>query len=123
MMRTILAVLLLVLALALALSERLALLASGYRPLGTPSVAALDAGADPDDRRAPRFLAERNRVEVVVPREMTVGELLDLYQIDLPHVRRQIAEQEEVERADDGHPLAEGTVLVLELTPVQEGVP
>lgn len=123
MMRLILAALLLVLALGLAVSERFALFVSGYRPLATPSIDALDAGATPDDRLAPRLLAERNQVELTVPWDTTVGELVDLYQIDLPHVRRQIAEQAGVDRVTDGHPLEQGTVFSLDLTPVQEGVP
>lgn len=122
-MRTILVVLLLALALALAVSERFALLLSGYRPLAAPSVAALDAGADPDDRRAPRLLAERNRVELRVPWEMTIGDLVELYQLDQPHVRRQIAEQAGAEPGDRGHQLAAGEVFVVELTPVLEGSP
>lgn len=122
-MRTLSAILLIVLAIGLALSESVALFLSGFRPLETPSVAALDDPRQLDNREGPRLLDERNRVELVVPRSITVGDLLDLYQIDFPHVREQIAEQEGLATVTDDYRLEEGHTFVLELTPVREEVP
>ena len=83
----------------------------------------IDDPSDFDERAAPRFFAERNAVELVVPRDTTVGELLRLYQIDFPHVRRQIAEQKGVERVTDATSVAQGERLQLTLTPPAEGQP
>lgn len=112
-----LTLLLAALALALLASRDAVLGLAGLDPLGTPTAAGLDRVADPDDREAPRFLAARDRVRVEVPREMTAGELLALYQIDFPHVRRQIAVQAGVERLGDDQPLAAGARFEITLTP------
>ncbi len=93
---------------------------AGFKPFGEVDPGKIDEPASVDDRDAPRFLAERNRVEVEVPREMTVQDLLRLYQIDFPHVRRQIAEQEGVETLADDAVLAAGRRYVLTLTPPAE---
>ena len=90
---------------------------AGFRPLAEPEPSQLDAGLAADDRDAPRFLAERNRVDLVVPRDMDVGQLLDLYQIRMDHIRQQIASQLGLESAPDTTPLRQGQRLELQLTP------
>lgn len=114
---------LLALALVVFFAPGLASRVAGYKPLGTIGPEEIDEPSAFDERAAPRFFAERNRVELVVPRTMTLGELLRLYQIDFPHVRRQIAEQRGVERMDDGDRIAEGERFELALTPPAEGQP
>lgn len=96
---------------------------AGYKPLGTVGPEEIDDPTAFDERAAPRFFAERNEVELVVPRDMTLAELLRLYQIDFPHVRRQIAEQKGVESLADGDTIAEGERFRLTLTPPAEGQP
>lgn len=93
---------------------------SGFSRLGQPDPTELDVPFAIDDAESPRLLAERNRVRVVVPREMTVGFFLQLYQISNDHVRRQIAKQLGRETVGDGYVLRAGQVLELELTPVGE---
>lgn len=80
----------------------------------------LDEELSAEDRESPRFLAERNQIRVVVPRDMTVGYFLQLYQISQDHVRRQIAEQLGRPSVSDTDRLAEGQELLLELTPAAE---
>ncbi len=95
---------------------------TGFRPLNTLDPRDLEAAGGADDKGTPRFLAERNKVELVLPREMAVGELLDLYQIRYEHIRRQIGEQLGIGRAGDDVILAAGQKLVLELTPPGEAL-
>lgn len=96
---------------------------AGYKPLATVGPGEIDDPTSFDERAAPRFFAERNQLELTVPRDMTLAELLRLYQIDFPHVRRQIAEQKGVESLADGDPIAEGERFRLALTPPAEGQP
>lgn len=112
-----------VLGLVLLFSRDLAYWVAGYRPLGTLGPQEIDEPAALDERDAPRFLAERNQLEVEVPREMAVGEFLRLYQIDFPHIRRQLAEQEGLSSLPDDHLLQKGRRLKLTLTPPEEGGP
>ncbi len=111
------------LGLALFFSRDLAYWVAGYRPFGTLGPQEIDEPAALDERDAPRFLAERNQLEIELPREMAVGEFLRLYQIDFPHIRRQIAEQEAVSPLTDDHLLQKGRLLTLTLTPPEEGGP
>ncbi len=96
---------------------------AGYRPLQPIHASQIDEPASLDDRDAPRFLAERNAVEVEVPRDMPLVDFLRLYQLELPHVRRQIAEQEGVAALDDGAVLLAGRRYRLSLTPAEVGTP
>jgi hypothetical protein len=114
---------LLVLALVVFFAPGLTSELAGYKPLGTIGPEEIDEPSSFDERAAPRFFAERNQVELVVPRDTTLGELLRLYQVDFPHVRRQIAEQKGVENMDDGDRIAEGERFELTLTPPAEGQP
>ena len=104
-------------------SPDLARTVAGFKPFGEVDPGKIDEPASVDDRDAPRFLAERNRVEVEVPREMTLQELLRLYQIDFPHVRRQIAEQEGAESLADDTVLAAGRRYVVPPPPPAEEPP
>lgn len=108
---------------ALAASGTLAPRLAGLARLGEPDVAALDRPADADDREAPRFLAERDRVVVEVPREMTAGELLRLVQLDFPHVRRQIAAQLGVDALPLDRRLPAGARFEVTLTPPEAETP
>jgi hypothetical protein len=110
-------------AVALAASGTLAPRLAGLARLGEPDVAALDRPADTDDREAPRFLAERDRVVVEVPREMTAGELLRLVQLDFPHVRRQIARQLGVDTLPLDRRLSAGARFEVTLTPPEAETP
>lgn len=123
MIRILCCGILVVLGLALFLWRDLAFGIAGYRPLGTPDVAALDGAAELDERDAPRFFAERNKIEVTVPRDMTVAEFLRLYQLELQHVREQIAAQDGVDVLGDDHVLRQGKRYQLTLTPPERGVP
>ncbi|MEM9596983.1 MAG: hypothetical protein AAGD06_22115 [Acidobacteriota bacterium] len=117
MLQILLFALLTALAVAMLVVPDLTYRLAGFSPLGEPDAESLDAGWTADERDAPRLLAERNRVEVEVPRDMTVGAFLDLYQIRMGHVRSQIAQQLGVEAAPDDTPLPAGTPLTLSLTP------
>lgn len=96
---------------------------AGYKPLKTLDAQEIDEPSTADERDAPRFLAERNQLELEVPRDMPAGELLRLYQIDFPHIRRQIAEQEGIANLTNDHLLAKGRRFTLTLTPPAEGGP
>lgn len=95
---------------------------AGVRPLGKLDPKALDEPFAVDDREAPQFLQERNQVELSVPRDMTVGELLRLYPIDFVHVRAEIAKQLGITPGalTDTTRLHKGQRLRLTLTPPQE---
>jgi hypothetical protein len=98
--------------------------ASGFSPLAELKASSLDKVTAPDDTEAPAFLAQRNEVDLVVPRDMTVKELLSLYHMaELHHIRRQIAKQEGVQALPDGHLLHEGKRYKITLTPPEEGAP
>jgi hypothetical protein len=86
-------------------------------------VEELDSPPEPDDREAPRFLAERNEVELVVPRDMSVDELVHIYQIDFPHVLAQIAEAEGLDSPSRSHRLRAGARYRITLTPRAEDSP
>ena len=106
---------------AVAFWDGLAFRVAGFKPLAHLEASALDEPAELDDREAPRFLAERDRVELEVPRDMPAGELLRLYQLaELPHIRRQIAQQEGVPRLEDGYVLKKGRRYKITLTPPEE---
>ena len=117
MLRIVSFLVLLGLALAVAVMPDLARRVAGFEPLRALDPESMDRALPEGDREAPRFLAERNRVRVKVPRAMTVGTFMDLYQIRFEHVREQIAEQLGVAAAGDDHPLEAGQQLTLELTP------
>lgn len=110
------------LALAIGLVPGLAHRIAGFEPLSDLDPAAIDQPFELDDREAPRFLASRDLVELEVPRDMEVGDLLRLYQIELPHVRRQIAEQEGVATLPDGYRLRAGDVYRIRLTEQAGGI-
>ncbi len=93
---------------------------AGFAKLTVVDPNQLDEELALEDRDSPRFLAERNRVTVVIPRDMTVGVFLELYQISQEHIRRQIAEQLGKDYAADSDVLKQGLELILELTPPAE---
>lgn len=95
---------------------------TGFRPLQELDISALESGQAIDEKGTPRFLADRNKVELSVPREMTVGDFLDLYQIRYEHIRVQIGVQLGIGRAGDELVLAAGQKLSLELTPPGEAL-
>ncbi len=101
----------------------LARLVAGYKPLVPPSPEQIDDPPPFDEGAALRFFAERNRLELTVPRDMTAGELLRLYQIDFPHVRRQIARARGDQILSDRELLRQGELYSITLTPPAEGVP
>lgn len=95
---------------------------TGFRPLQRLDLEALDRGHQVDEKGTPRFLADRNKLELRVPREMKVGDFLDLYQIRYEHIRLQIGAQLGIGRAGDEVVLAAGQSLTLELTPPGEAL-
>ena len=95
---------------------------AGLRPLATPSVADLDTLRQLQEVEAGSFFDDRSRIEIKVPRKMTLDEFLRLYNIRLPHVRAQMQQQFEEK---GGGPLTDQTVLppgesfTITLTPPQ----
>ncbi len=120
-MRYLAAGLLAILTLLVAVSPRCALWLSGFHPLGAPDTTGLDQSPKAEARGATRFFTERNRVEVSVPRDMTAGEFLELYQLGR-HVRKEIAEQLDIDELSDETLLKQGTLLELNLTPPEESL-
>jgi hypothetical protein len=97
---------------------------SGFSPLAELKASSLDKVTAPDDTEAPAFLAQRNEVDLVVPRDMTVKELLSLYHMaEFPHIRHQIAKQDGVQALPDNHLLHQGKRYKITLTPPEEGSP
>jgi hypothetical protein len=94
---------------------------TGFHPLHEVEGQNLGWEKAADEKGTPRFLAERNRVELVVPREMKVGDFLDLYQVRYEHIRLQIGSQLGIGRAGDEMVLAAGQKLTLEMTPPGAG--
>lgn len=90
---------------------------TGFHPAKKADLEALAWDKSADEKGTPRFLADRNRVELVVPRDMKVGEFLDLYQVRYEHIRQQLGAQLGIGRAGDEVVLAAGQKLTLELTP------
>ena len=67
------------------------------------------------------FLIERNKVVVEVPTPMTVRQLLDLYHLQRPDLRKQVLTQLGNRSLDST--VAAGTRLTLALTPCAPDVP
>src|SRR6185436_8298308 len=96
-------------ALAFAVSEKLTFWIAGFKPLARLEAKALAAPEAIEDLAAARFLEERDRVEVEILRDMTLGEFLRLYQLsEQSHVRRQIAAQDGATTLPDSHLLKKG---------------
>ena len=81
---------------------------AGLRPLETPRVADLDDLRQLREIQPGTFFDERYRMELTVPREMTLDTFLRLNNIRLPHVRDQIREQLETLR---GEPVGDNPTL------------
>jgi hypothetical protein len=91
---------------------------SGFRPLKPLDIEKLDKHAGGGDILPTSFFSERNTLEVEVPRDMSLRQFLDEYDLDLPHMRRQIAQQKgHSGRLPDSHRLTKGERFTIELTP------
>lgn len=112
-----------VLSLAVAVSPGLAYRLVSFRPFGRLDPADLTAPPPVDDQELPQFFAERNRVALIVPREMTARDLLKLYQIDFMHVRREIAGQMGLPELVDETLVPAGRRLEITLTPPEDNLP
>lgn len=124
MRNALIALPLVLLAVALAVWDGLAFRIAGYKPLAHLEARDLDEPASLDDRQAPRFLEDRDHLELEVPRDMPLGELLRLYQLgEMRHIRQQIAKQEGAPDLPDDHPLKKGKRYRITLTPPSEGMP
>lgn len=123
LMRLLCFFLLLILASVVLLWPDAAFRLAGLQPLGTPSMAELDELAGFEDQSVKPFFDERNRVEVTVPRSMPAQEFLELYLIDQPHVRDEIAEQEGWATIGDSAMLQEGRTYSITLTPPELATP
>lgn len=105
------------LALAFAVSETLTFRIAGFKPLARLDAGALAAPEAIEDLAAARFLEERDRVQVEILRDMTLGEFVRLYQLsEQPHVRRQIAAQDGASALPDSHLLKKGRRYQITLT-------
>jgi hypothetical protein len=112
------------LALTIGFGGDLAYRIAGFKPFRPLDTKSLDRPLELDDRDSPRFLAQRNEIQVEVPRDMTAGEFLRLLQFDdYAHVRREIARQEGIDQLQDSTLLRQGRRYTLRLTPPAEGVP
>lgn len=89
----------------------------GWKPLRAPTVAELDDPPSLEEREAPAFLADRDRVDVTVEEDTTVGAFLHRFHVPYDHVRRQIGAQVGVPDPADDHVLVAGQKLTLTLTP------
>lgn len=116
-MRFLCSSVLIILALGILLWPDAAFFLAGFQPLGTPSTRELDELAKFEDHSAKPFFDDRNRVEVTVPRPMTAKEFLELYLIDQPHIRDEIARQEGWQDVADSAMLEQGRTYVITLTP------
>lgn len=68
------------------------------------------------------FLIRRNVVELTVPEEMTLRQLLELYRFNKPDQRRQVLEQVGSNATPDTI-VRRGQKLKIVLTPIAQGVP
>ncbi|MEN8215623.1 MAG: hypothetical protein ABFS56_04470 [Pseudomonadota bacterium] len=93
---------------------------ASFRPLKTPSVKELDQPSKKGNPLAGPFFDERNTLEVEVPRNMSLGDFLDLYQLNMPHVRRQIAQQIGKASIPNQHRLSTGERFTIDLTPPED---
>ncbi len=118
MLRLLVTLLLLFFAGVLLVAPETAVELTGRAPLADLDPASLDRDLPRADRaEGARRLADRNLVRVEIQRDTTVGELLDLYGLDHPHVRRALALQEGRPTLDDDHRLEAGSVYRLYLVP------
>ncbi len=103
---------------------KVALLISGYRPLGKVTAAELDEMPQVVSAGATEFFQKRNRIELEVPRDMQAGELLELYQLHaFPHVREEIADQLGSDGLPDTTELSQGQRFAITLTPPEDRMP
>jgi hypothetical protein len=89
---------------------------ASFRRLKAPSVDQLDQLPETLNLDPGPFWDERNTLEVEVPRDMSLREFLKLYQINMPHVRQQLAQQID-KPITDSHRLKAGERFTIDLTP------
>lgn len=89
----------------------------GLVPLADPSPISLDQLEAASAPEPGSFFEKRAAVEITVPRDMPLDELLRLYHIRLPHVRDQIEAQVGGTNLSDDHMLLQGTVFRITLVP------
>ena len=88
---------------------------ASFRPIKEPDIQKLDR---PSQKEDPGNISnERNTLEVKVPRDMKLGDFLELYQIDLPHIRSKIAGQIGKKMLKDSYHLKAGQRFTIDLTP------
>jgi hypothetical protein len=86
------------------------------------AVAAPDALAPSAGDDATPFLLQRNMIEITVPEEMAVRDLLDLYRLNKPDQTRQVFEQLP-KSATPSTLVKPGTRLKIALTPTDKDIP
>lgn len=92
----------------------------GRVPAGELDPADLGADEPRAEVGSGRDARDRRVVRLRVPRDLTVRELLALVELDLPHVRKALAEQEGREDLADDHLLRAGSVFRVPLEPESE---
>ncbi|KHD08230.1 hypothetical protein PN36_19390 [Candidatus Thiomargarita nelsonii] len=89
---------------------------ASFSPLKPPSIDKL-AHSKKDDFPPTSFFRERNTLEVEVPRNMSFGDFIELYQLKMPHIRREIAQQMGKDSLKNNTPLKAGQRFTINLTP------
>jgi len=89
---------------------------ASFSPLKAPSIDKLEHPKK-DDFWPTSFFRERNTLEVEVPRDMSFGDFIELYQLKMPHIRGQIAEQMGKDSLKKETRLKAGQRFTIDLTP------
>jgi len=89
---------------------------ASFSPLKRPSIDKLEH-LKKDDFPATSFFRERNTLEVEVPRNMSFGDFIELYQLNRAHIRREIAQQMGKDSLKNNTPLKAGQRFTINLTP------
>lgn len=66
---------------------------AGFHPLKMADIQKLEQNSKKGNPSTISFFQKRNTLEVEVPRNMSLREFLELYQINMRHIRQQIQQQ------------------------------
>jgi len=94
---------------------------ASFSPIKRPPIDKLEH-PEKGDYQPSSFFRDRNTLEVEVPRNMSLGDFLDLYQINMPHIRREIAQQMDKDSLNDKTVFKAGQRFIINLTPPAAGV-
>lgn len=93
---------------------------ASFRRLKAPSVDKLDQLPETLNLDPGPFWNERDTLEVEVPRNMRLRDFLKLYDINMSHIKQQIAQQIG-KPITDNHRLKAGERFTIDLTPTAQG--